>query len=253
VAYVNQSEWGANRPSDAHGDPSVPPSSPWNYNPPSTWPPSSPPQTPNGTDGVSVAALVLGILGIVVAAVPLGVIGLIRTKGGVRKGRGMAIAGLVLSGVWIVLIMIVTAAALLLASDVTVTTAPSPGFSVSPGQVSFDKIRTGDCIDPAPPESVVSETLPVVACTRPHDEEVLATRDLGDGDWPGDKVIDDRSYKVCAPQFEAFVGIPVDQSRFDLFWYSPDRESWQAGDHLVVCVVSDPRGKTTGTLHGTRR
>lgn len=49
-----------------------------------------------GTDGVSVAALVTGILGTGFVAIILGAIGLKRTAGGVRKGRGMAWAGLVL-------------------------------------------------------------------------------------------------------------------------------------------------------------
>jgi putative regulator of septum formation len=251
---VNQSEWRDNRPSDAPGDPPVPSPSPWNYDAPSTWAASTPPPTPKDTDGFSVAALVLGILGVVIAAVPLGVIGLTRTKGGVRKGRGMAIAGLVLSGAWFVVIMIVAAGALLLTSEEsTVATGASPASSPGRGHVTFDKLRTGDCIDPAPPESVLSETVPVVSCTLPHDEEAFATPDAGEGDWPGDAAIDDRSDKVCTSQFEAFVGIPIDRSRFDLLWYSPDKQSWQDGDHSVVCVISDPRGKTIGTLRDTRR
>lgn len=48
------------------------------------------------TDGVSIAALITGILGLTLIPVVLGIVGLRRTSGGIRKGRGMAIAGLIL-------------------------------------------------------------------------------------------------------------------------------------------------------------
>ena len=48
------------------------------------------------TDGVSIAALIVGLLGGSLVAVILGGIGLKRTAGGIRQGRGMAWAGLIL-------------------------------------------------------------------------------------------------------------------------------------------------------------
>lgn len=68
-----------------------------------------PPQNPYGapapaggfqeqpkTDGVSIAALVSSLLCCAPVAVILGFVGLKRTKGGQRKGRGLAITGLIL-------------------------------------------------------------------------------------------------------------------------------------------------------------
>lgn len=54
------------------------------------------PVTPVQTDGVSIAALVTGILGTGPLALILGIVGINRTKDGQRNGRGMAIAGLIL-------------------------------------------------------------------------------------------------------------------------------------------------------------
>lgn len=54
------------------------------------------------TDGYSVAALVLGLLGFNVLAVIFGIVGLSRTADGRRSGRGMAIAGIVLGSLWFV-------------------------------------------------------------------------------------------------------------------------------------------------------
>ena len=119
--------------------------------------------------------------------------------------------------------------------------------------MTFDKLRAGDCIDPAPAESDLVESLPVVSCRQPHDQEVTASRDLAPGAWPGDNAIDTRSDEICSSEFESYVGIPVDQSRYDLSAYTPGKEGWQNGDHSILCVVFDPRGKTVGTLHGARR
>jgi predicted small secreted protein len=131
-------------------------------------------------------------------------------------------------------------------------TASSSAAS-SPARVSIDKLRAGECIDPAPVGSASVEDLPVVSCGLPHDEEVIAVRDLGAGSWPGDTEINARSDKVCSTQFASYVGIPVDQSRYDLSWYAPDQGTWQGGNRTVVCTASDSRGKTTGTLRGARQ
>ena len=52
--------------------------------------------------------------------------------------------------------------------------------------------------------------------------------------------------------FAIYVGIPYDQSRYDITLYPPTKETWEAGDRAVQCVVEDSRGKTTGTLRGAR-
>ncbi len=67
---------------------------------PGPYAPAYPPAP--GTDGVSIAALVTGILGMGVVPLVLGIVGLNRTKKTGRSGRGFAIAGVVLGSVSIV-------------------------------------------------------------------------------------------------------------------------------------------------------
>lgn len=68
------------------------------------------PAPTQGTDGVSVAALITGILGMGIIPIVLGILGLRRTGPGKQGGRGMAIAGLILGAigviVWIVVIAV---------------------------------------------------------------------------------------------------------------------------------------------------
>lgn len=60
------------------------------------------PQRP--VSGFAVAALVLGITGIVLPAVICGIVALGQIKGGSHSGKGMAIAGLLLSAAWVALL-----------------------------------------------------------------------------------------------------------------------------------------------------
>ncbi|MGV8966806.1 MAG: DUF4190 domain-containing protein [Cellulomonas sp.] len=74
--------------------------------------PYGPPQ-PNTTDGMSIAALITGILGLGVVPVVLGILGLKRTKERGTSGRGLAIAGIVLGAAELVLGVILVAVSLI--------------------------------------------------------------------------------------------------------------------------------------------
>jgi len=211
-----------------------------------------------------VAALVLGILGIVIVALPMAVIGLRRTKNGARPGRSYAVAGLSLTAAWVVLAGLTLLGVLFPVPDGAASAGSPPvdptsqrsAPSTSEGAVqrqrlTFDKLRTGHCIETVPDGDTV--TLPVVPCELAHDEEVLGIADLGGGPWPGVEAIDSRSEQECRRQFTAFVGIAFDNSSLDVDWYTPAEYGWRHGDHAVLCAVYDPAGKTTGTLKGGKR
>ena len=61
-----------------------------------------------GTDGFAIAALVLGIIGGSVLAIVFGFVARhrIERSGGVKGGRGMATAGIVLGSIWLTLIVV---------------------------------------------------------------------------------------------------------------------------------------------------
>jgi hypothetical protein len=67
-----------------------------------------------GTDGFAIASLVLGVLGFVgicaILGVIFGLVALNRIGNTQRAGRGMAIAGTVIGGVWLVITIIVVIA-----------------------------------------------------------------------------------------------------------------------------------------------
>lgn len=74
-----------------------------------------PPPSGSGTNGLAIAALVLGILGFIAYAIPaiLALIfgyrakGQIDASGGAQGGRGMAVAGIVLGWIWIGIYLVI--------------------------------------------------------------------------------------------------------------------------------------------------
>ena len=63
---------------------------------------------PQRTNGFAIASLVLGILGVVLLGLIFGYIALsqIKRSGGTQGGRGMALAGVILSWAWLALVII---------------------------------------------------------------------------------------------------------------------------------------------------
>lgn len=75
------------------------------YPPPYPGPPLYPPYQ-RRTNGFAVASLILGILGVVILSVIFGCVALSQIRRRGDDGSGLAIAGLVLSGVWTALMLI---------------------------------------------------------------------------------------------------------------------------------------------------
>lgn len=117
-----------------------------------TWTGAPQPYPPKrSTNGFAIASLILGIFGIVVLSVIFGIVALAQTKGGRQAGRGMAIAGLALSGAWTLLII----AAIVLA------------IIFDDGSVQATDIKVGGCIDTTPADMSNVKRLPKVSCDQP--------------------------------------------------------------------------------------
>lgn len=145
-------------PPNPYGAPSYP-----GYGAPGGAPGGAPQAT--STDGVSVGALVSSLVCCAPVAVILGFVGLKRTKGGQRKGRGLAIAGLVLG-------------LLGLLAWVAVGIGLAAGVSFLSSYVSLDEAEAGQCVDVTDDDGEVR--LREKECTEEHDGEVVHVGTIGD-------------------------------------------------------------------------
>ncbi|MDA8369268.1 MAG: septum formation family protein [Nocardiopsaceae bacterium] len=113
-------------------------------------------------------------------------------------------------------------------------------------------LEVGDCLND---ESIVGEVeeIPTISCSEPHDSEVYATGTATGDEFPGNASLDAEAEGICGGEFEAFVGIPYEESFLGYSWYVPTQQSWDSGDRKIDCVIYDPEGQVTGSLRGSAR
>ncbi len=217
--------------------PQQPPQTPGGgYSPPQYQPPYPPPnyaqqpQIPT-TSGFAVASLVFGILGGVLFSVIFGIIALGRTKPGGQRGRGMAIAGLVLSGVWVAIIAVAV-----------VFAALSPDRTVSARDV-----KVGDCFANTPSGDHVS-WVDTTSCDRPHSAEVVAVLRMPEGPFPDDSVFSDYRQR-CRDALSSYSSTAMQDPNVDLAVMPPSRQSWAQWDRDMVCIATF-NDKRTGSIKG---
>jgi hypothetical protein len=198
--------------------------------------PVAPP--PAGTNGQAIAAFVLGLIGIFPAGIAFGVVALVRIGRTRQKGTGLAIAGLVLSAVWLLAVMglVIAGAAYVSAHGVTSGTRPVP------------ELATGTCYDQPVQKTTLWVT--VVPCSGPHDRQLYAKIDFG-GSYPGPDADKQMSRDACIRAMGAdFVDPAALSDRADLFFYFPERSQWQDGHRPQAwcTLASSQGGRLTGNL-----
>ncbi|MDQ0686032.1 hypothetical protein QFZ56_004995 [Streptomyces achromogenes] len=198
-------------------------------------------------NGVAIASLVLGILCFLPGVgLVLGIVALAQIRRRGERGRGMAIAGAVLSCVGLALwtLMLATGGA----SDFW------QGFKegASGGAGSSFSLAKGDCFD-VPGDSFGTDVYDVdeVPCSGEHDAEVFATIPLSGSVYPGeDKVVDVADDK-CFTLRHAYAMDPwALTEEVDVYYLTPTSESWSWGDREITCVFGnvDEEGTLTGSL-----
>jgi len=174
---------------------------------------------PPKTDGISIAALVTSLLCCLApVGVVLGFVGLSRTKGGQRKGRGLAIAGIVI-GLLMSIGSAVAVGALFLFADSVVTPA---------------KAEVGQCVDIDEDDGTV--LMRKKECTEEHDAEIVGVAKVTSDNL---SEIEDGMASYCATAID-----PDDLTKLapyiqDINAVIEDPEKVEVGDHLVCYVEPD--------------
>jgi hypothetical protein len=181
--------------------------------------PSSEPQR-NGTNGWAIAAFVLGILGGTILSVIFAIVALFQIKARRERGRGLAIAALVISAVWIAVI----------------TSLIAYGVSAQGKSVRAIDLKTGDCVkDTADGE--LSTWVRRVRCDRPHYGEVFAVQTLPDAtSYPGEESLSARADE-CGPTFFDYAPNSPEGPTFRVAVAYPTADGWANGERSLVCVA----------------
>jgi hypothetical protein len=208
-----------------------PPPPPGQYGAPSYPPPQQPPYPqPPATNWWAIVSLIFGLLGGILVSIICGIVALRKVKQG-QSGRGMAIAGLVLSGVWLVVAIVVVIFAIVLGR----------------GSTNAADVKSGDCLKEIPQGGEVA-FVDVVTCDQPHKGEVFEVIALPDGEYPGESVISSYQNR-CEPALLDYAPQAAQDPRVGLYVLFPTTDSWKRGDRTVTCIATSDTA-TTGTLQG---
>ncbi|MFD5161922.1 DUF4190 domain-containing protein [Streptomyces hawaiiensis] len=218
------------------------------YGPPSADRPQAyrPYGSPVSVNALAVAALVLGVLCFLPAAgLVLGLVALWQIRRSGQSGRGMAIAGAVLSSVGIVLWAVV----------LSTGAAHKAWEGIEDGAQGNESLSLakGDCFDA--PGGLEGDTYDVdrVPCEGGHDGEVFAVVSLPGGAFPGDAritgIADEKCYALQDQYAMDTWAMPAD---VDVYYLMPSRESWRYGDRAITCLFGNTEAgiKLTGSLRG---
>ncbi|MFF4251544.1 DUF4190 domain-containing protein [Streptomyces sp. NPDC001663] len=212
----------------------------------------SPYNRPAPVNGLAIASLVLGVLCFVPAlGLLLGLIALGQIKRKGERGKGLAVAGSLLSSVGLALWVLVLATGAV--SDFW------DGFKdAAKDNGSAYSLTRGECFD-APGGSLLGKAYDVdkVPCAGEHDAEVFAAFKMtGTAAYPGDskvqEVADTRCYVLRYGYAMDAWAVPED---VDVYYLTPTRESWRLGDREVTCMFGniDEKAGLKGSLRNDAR
>lgn len=170
-------------------------------------------------DGYAATAFGVSVVGCCPVGVPLGLMALRRIRRTGVRGRGLAIAALVLSGVWIV--------AATTATWWTVNRYGKP-----------DSSTIGMCIAKLPPDPGTWISQVSVDCDAPHEGEVFGVVGMpqyGSSDSA-------ESMQKCAALLHDYTKSSGRLSgSIPIYLWEPASWQWKSGDHTIECVaVSKP-------------
>jgi hypothetical protein len=199
-------------------------------------PPPIPAQAP--LDTLAIVGFVLAFCcppaSIVCSAIALG-----RTGPGKNRGKGLAVAGLVIGVLALLASVPIVIVAIRSEADRDTT-----GRITREGSVAVDDIRAGDCMAAAPPETATTR-VDLVPCTSSHRTQAYATFELPDGSFPGLTQVQEDAEAGCQERLTAAESARVDVGELSVSYYYPQSTSWNLGDRTVACLVNGEDGPLT--------
>jgi hypothetical protein len=193
------------------------------------------------TNGFAIASLVTGILGGAVIGAILGFVALSKIKRTGQRGRRMAVYGILLSGIWILVVLAAT-----LGNLGRATRAPNGQINKS-GTLSVFSLRVGDCFNlPSGLNGVQAVT--AIPCTQSHDAQVYAAFNLGGSTYPAN--VKQLANQGCAAR-KASVNTSAIPSSTSGYSFYPDQNAWSSGSRNVQCVIASPGTNVKTSLLNT--
>ncbi|EWT02082.1 peptidylprolyl isomerase [Intrasporangium oryzae NRRL B-24470] len=202
-----------------------------------------------GTNGLAIAALCCGLAGFfpitAVLALVFGIIALNQLRTRTQKGRGLAIAGIVLGLLATLFWGFVIAGVII---DVGGPTRDAAGSVTAVRQVGIDTLRDGDCFDGIPQsDSAALDLVTARPCTTPHEAQIVTTVSLPSGAFPGEDRAAELADKTCGNTVSDLI-VEEEIEKLDLLYLYPATDFDWRTNRSVVCIVSATAGKLSSSV-----
>ncbi len=199
------------------------------------------------TNGLAIGSLVTGVvcclppLGLI-----LGLVALPQIRKRDQAGKGLAVAGILLSVLSCLLLLIGIATGGI--------SSFWGGFKEGMDEAARTKspfsLRTGQCFTPEGKLEAYATDVTVVDCDRPHIGEVTGGfKVTGFDKWPGEDAIDRIAEKRCETINSGYAmdtwAVPADVW---VYYYLPSRQSWRLGDRTVTCAFASEKKPFKGSV-----
>ena len=166
----------------------------------------------------AIAAFLLGLVSLVPLSVIAGIVALVRTRDGRESGRGLAIAGMVISILW--------------GAVWAYSAWPKEGLITGTLQ-SGPMLRVGDCFG----ETINSP----VSCDKPHSREVFAVLSLSR--FPDNDTEQEQLENRCKAELPKFSAAASRDPELRVEAWPPGTESRYMDNHVAECLrISVPTG-----------
>jgi len=216
---------------------------------------------PGKANSFAVASLILGLLGITVigaiAGIVLGILALGQIRRTGQRGRGLAIAGLAFSALWLVLL----GAYFVMHGGKTQSPPASTGSSSSPtprpsstashGPLSTNvfALKPGQCFqNPPASQTVLGVTyVTVVPCSTPHNAQAFVQFTATGKSYPGVDALKRQADTGCHARIKKSVQTSKIKNSMTLHYLYPLESSWTSGHKTITCLIvnSKPNLKTS--------
>ncbi|NUR30253.1 MAG: DUF4190 domain-containing protein [Catenulispora sp.] len=203
------------------------------------------PPPKQGTNGFAIASLIFGILGGVLFSVIFGFVALSQIPKRNQNGRGMAIAGLVLSLAWV----LVCGGAIAIGALSDKSSNSSDGGTTT--SIS-STLKVGDCVNGINGKdgTEFSRNPPKIDCAKPHEGEVFKVITMTDGSFPGDTEVQKQSEDGCGGTALDGYAPASKTDKLEIYFLYPTRSSWLTGDRDITCFAVSEGDKIVGPLRG---
>ncbi len=168
------------------------------------------------TSGWAIAALCLGLLSCVPLSFVFGIVALVKTQDGRQSGRGLAIAGMAVSAVWV-----------LLGGVATALFAMFPGSLVTGTVQSSPLVTVGECFNP--------DINYRVSCDQPHSDEVFAVLSLSH--FPDSQSDDAELTKRCQAELAKYSPSASHDPSVQVDLWGPGTDWKYMDNHTTACAA----------------